>query len=67
MNNIEIIDNFLDSSSFEELKNKLYSQQMFWTYSDILTKDNFIYILLTSYLATFLRLTINNNFLISII
>ena len=41
MNNIEIIDNFLDSSSFEELKNKLYSQQMFWTYSDILTKDNF--------------------------
>ena len=45
MNNIEIIDNFLDSSSFEELKNKLYSQQMFWTYSDILTKDNFIDIL----------------------
>ena len=42
MNNIEIIDNFLDSSSFEELKNKLYSQQMFWTYSDILTKDKFI-------------------------
>jgi len=30
-------------------------------------KNNFIYILLASYLATFLRLTINNNFLISII
>ncbi len=29
--------------------------------------NNFIYILLASYLATFLRLTINNNFLISII
>ncbi|MBO8242772.1 CrcB family protein [Prochlorococcus marinus XMU1410] len=29
--------------------------------------NNFIYILLTAYLATFLRLTINNNFLISII
>ena len=28
---------------------------------------NFIYILLAAYLATFLRLTINNNFLISII
>jgi len=28
---------------------------------------NFIYVLLASYLATFLRLTINNNFLISII
>ena len=30
-------------------------------------KNNFIYILLSAYLATFLRLTINNNFLISII
>ena len=30
-------------------------------------KNNFIYILLAAYLATFLRLTINNNFLISII
>jgi len=29
--------------------------------------NNFIYILLASYLASFLRLTINNNFLISII
>ena len=29
--------------------------------------NNFIYILLASYLATFLRITINNNFLISII
>ena len=29
--------------------------------------NNFIYILLAAYLATFLRLTINNNFLISII
>ena len=29
--------------------------------------NNFIYILLASYLATFLRLTINNNFFISII
>ena len=28
---------------------------------------NFIYVLLAGYLATFLRLTINNNFLISII
>ena len=28
---------------------------------------NFIYILLAAYLATFLRVTINNNFLISII
>ena len=28
---------------------------------------NFIYILLAAYLATFLRLTINNNFIISII
>jgi len=28
---------------------------------------NFIYILFAAYLATFLRLTINNNFLISII
>ena len=28
---------------------------------------NFIYILLAAYLATFLRLTINNNFFISII
>ena len=28
---------------------------------------NFIYILLAAYLATFIRLTINNNFLISII
>jgi len=28
---------------------------------------NFIYVLLSAYLATFLRLTINNNFLISII
>jgi len=28
---------------------------------------NYIYILLSAYLATFLRLTINNNFLISII
>ena len=28
---------------------------------------NFIYVLLAAYLATFLRLTINNNFLISII
>ena len=30
-------------------------------------KNNFIYILLAAYLATFLRLTIDNNFLISII
>ena len=29
--------------------------------------NNFIYILLAAYLATFLRLIINNNFLISII
>ena len=29
--------------------------------------NNFIYILLSAYLATFLRLTINNNFFISII
>ena len=29
--------------------------------------NNFIYILLAAYLATFLRLTINNNFIISII
>ena len=29
--------------------------------------NNFIYILLAAYLATFLRLTINNNFLISLI
>ncbi|MBO8229080.1 CrcB family protein [Prochlorococcus marinus XMU1414] len=29
--------------------------------------NNFIYILLAAYLATFLRITINNNFLISII
>ena len=29
--------------------------------------NNFIYVLLAAYLATFLRLTINNNFLISII
>ena len=29
--------------------------------------NNFIFILLAAYLATFLRLTINNNFLISII
>ncbi len=29
--------------------------------------NNFIYILLVAYLATFLRLTINNNFFISII
>jgi len=28
---------------------------------------NFIYILLTAYFATFLRITINNNFFISII
>ena len=28
---------------------------------------NFIYVLLAAYLATFLRLTINNNFFISII
>jgi len=27
--------------------------------------NNFIYILLAAYLATFLRLTINNNFIIS--
>jgi len=29
--------------------------------------NNFIYVLLAAYLATFLRLTINNNFFISII
>ncbi len=29
--------------------------------------NNFIYIILSAYLATFLRLTINNNFFISII
>jgi len=29
--------------------------------------NNFIYIVLAAYLATFLRLTINNNFFISII
>jgi len=29
--------------------------------------NNFIFILLTAYVATFLRLTINNNFFISII
>jgi len=29
--------------------------------------NNFIYILLAAYLATFLRITINNNFFISII
>jgi len=29
--------------------------------------NNFIYIFLAAYLATFLRLTINNNFIISII
>jgi len=28
---------------------------------------NFIYVLLAAYLATFLRLTINNNFFISIV
>ena len=28
---------------------------------------NFIYVLLAAYIATFLRLTINNNFLVSII
>jgi len=30
-------------------------------------KNNFIYILLAAYLATFLRLTINNNFFISVV
>ena len=30
-------------------------------------KNNFIYIFLAAYLATFLRLTIDNNFIISII
>jgi CrcB protein len=29
--------------------------------------NNFIYILLSAYLATFLRITINNNFFVSII
>jgi len=29
--------------------------------------NNFIYVILASYLATFLRLTINNNFFISIV
>ena len=29
--------------------------------------NNFIYILLAAYVATFLRLTINNNFIISVI
>jgi len=29
--------------------------------------NNFIYILIAAYLATFLRLTINNNFFISIV
>ena len=28
MNDIEIIDNFLDSSVFEELKNKMYSKHI---------------------------------------
>ena len=37
MNDIEIIDNFLDSSEFEELKTKMYSQHMLWSYSNILT------------------------------
>ena len=39
MSNIEIIDNFLDPSVFEELKIKMYSQQMFWSYSDVLMND----------------------------
>jgi len=30
-------------------------------------RNNYIYILLAAYLATFLRLTINNNFIISVI
>ena len=29
--------------------------------------NNFVYILLAAYLATFLRITINNNFIVSII
>ena len=32
-----------------------------------MNKNNFIYILLAAYLATFLRLLVNNNFFISII
>ena len=45
MNDIIIIDNFLDSFEFEELKTKMHSQHMLWSYSNILTKDNFIEIL----------------------
>ena len=39
MSDIEIIDNFLDPSVFEELKIKMYSQQMFWPYSAVLMND----------------------------
>ncbi len=39
MSDIEIIDNFLDPSVFEELKIKMYSQQMFWSYSAVLMND----------------------------
>ena len=42
MNDIEIIDNFLDSFEFEELKTKMQSQHMLWSYSNILNKDKFI-------------------------
>ena len=45
------------------MKSKLFFYSVFL----IVKVNNFIYIILAAYLATFLRLTINHNFLISIV
>ena len=40
MNDIEIIDNFLEPSVFENLKNQMYSQQMVWSYGRMLSSEH---------------------------
>ena len=40
MNDIEIIDNFLEPSVFENLKNQMYSQQMVWSHGRMLSSEH---------------------------
>ena len=35
MNDVEIIDNFLDFSTFKNIQSQIYSPEMFWAYDKV--------------------------------
>ena len=39
MNDVEIIDNFLDFSTFKNIQSQIYSPEMFWAYDKVAHKN----------------------------